>query len=248
MAVQINNGATNQYLVRANNATPISTGATTPWSMALWFYRDTDRGTNEHIAMMTNDTVGVASSGQGIRVSSADILQVTAGGGQTTLLNPLPVGAWYYAAMTFGNSTGTAYYGTLASMENPLGSRLTTGTGRSNVSGILDTVILGRSPAAAGGGQSFSGRLAHVRFWTGALAKNDFEAEMPELEAVISSGLWAAYEFTSSLNTASMLADTSGNARNLSSDSVFASSNYVDGPLTESAPAEVEPIVMTWRM
>jgi hypothetical protein len=234
MAVQLNNGSTDEYLYLPNDATPLSTGATTSWSMGLWFYRDTDTATNEHIAMLTNDTIGVASSGQGLRVSSADILQVTAGGGQTTLLNPLPLASWYYAGITFGNGSGTAYYGTTP-------GTLIAGTGRSNVSGSLDTIILGRSPAAAGGGQPFKGRLGHVRFWSGVLSQAEFEAEMASMTAVKTSGLYAAYEFTSQASTVAMLADTSGNARTLTQNGgIILASNYIAGPTLTSGPTAAQ--------
>jgi hypothetical protein len=225
MAIQLNNGVTDEYLVLANDATPISTGATTAWSMALWFYRDTESSpaAHEHIALICTDTVGVSTTGSGVRVSSTDILQTMTSGGQSTIQATQATGVWTYAAVTYGNSSGTAYYGTTP-------GTLTAGTGRGNVAGTLDTLIVGRSPASSA--QIFRGRIAHLRIWTGALSQAEFEAEMALDSHLKTSGLWAAYEFPST-TLGAMIADSSGNGRNLTSTNILLS-NWIAGPLTSS--------------
>jgi hypothetical protein len=221
VAIQLNNGVTDEYLYRYNEATPISTGATDSWSMGLWFYRDTDRATNEYIALMANDAVGTATSGSGIRISSADALQATTAGAGTTIQAAQGTASWIYAAVTFGNGSGTSYYGTATTLT--AGS----GGGRANVAGVLDSVVIGRNVVTSPA-NIFSGRLAHIRLWQGALSQAEFEAEMVSTTAIKTSGLWAAYEFPDSLDL--FREDFSGNDRWLSGSSIAHSVNYVAGP------------------
>jgi hypothetical protein len=221
MAIQLNNGVTTEYAFLYNVATPISTGATDSWSMGLWFYRDTDRATNEYLALMTTDAVGTATSGSGIRISSADALQATTAGAGTTIQAAQGTGSWIYAAVTFGNGSGTSYYGTATTLT--AGS----GGGRANVAGVLDSVVIGRNVVTSPT-NIFSGRIAHMRLWTGALSQAEFEAEMVSTSAIKASGLWAAYEFPN--NGITFQSDSSGNGRTLGLSGLNWGGNYVAGP------------------
>jgi hypothetical protein len=208
MAVRLNNGVTDEYLYLNNDATPISSAATDAWSMGLWFYRDTDRATNEYLALVANDAVGTATSGSGIRISSADALQATTAGAGTTIQAAQGTASWIYAAVTFGNGSGTSYYGTSTTLAEGSGG------GRANVAGVLDSVVIGRNVVTSPA-NIFSGRIAHLRLWTGALSQAEFEAEMVSTSAIKSSGLWAAYRFDSSGSASAYLNDVSGNGRHL---------------------------------
>jgi hypothetical protein len=221
VAVQLNNGVTNEYAFLYNDGTPISTGATDSWSMGLWFYRDTDRATNEYLALVANDAVGVATSGSGIRISSADALQSTTAGAGTTIQAAQGTASWIYAAVTFGNGSGTSYYGTSTTLT--AGS----GGGRANVAGVLDSVVIGRNVVTSPA-NIFSGRIAHMRLWTGALSQAEFEAEMVSTTAIKSSGLWAAYEFPN--NGITFQSDSSGNGRTLALAGLTFGGNYIAGP------------------
>jgi hypothetical protein len=223
MAVRLNNGVTDEYLYLNNDATPISSAATDAWSMGLWFYRDTDRATNEYLALVANDAVGTATSGSGIRISSADALQATTAGAGTTIQAAQGTASWIYAAVTFGNGSGTSYYGTSTTLT--AGS----GGGRANVAGVLDSVVIGRNVVTSPA-NIFSGRIAHLRLWTGALSQAEFEAEMVSTTAIKTSGLWAAYEFPYG-DFQPFTGDSSGNGRTLTAVSVTEASNGVDGPL-----------------
>jgi hypothetical protein len=218
MAVQLNNGVTDEYLYVDNTATPISSAATDVWSMACWIYRDTDTGGVENIAQLATDAVGSASSGQGFRISAGDTLQTVTSGGTSQIRVTQLTGEWAYVAATFGNGTGTSYWGTTP-------GSLTAGAARANVAGVLDTLAVGRSPAATA--LPFSGRIAHLRLWTGALSEAEFEAESLSLTAVKTSGLWAAYEFPEGTGYKN---DSSGNGRHLNSAGVTSVGNWIAGP------------------
>jgi hypothetical protein len=237
MAIRLNNGVTNEYLLLENDASPISTGASSAWSMACWVYRDADMGTNETIAVMANDTVGVATTTvSGIRVNSSDSLQSVTSGGTSTIRSPLTVGQWVYAAVSFGNGTGTSYHGTTP-------GTLTAGTGRANTAGIFDTLVVGRHPATAA---PFSGRIAHLRLWTGTLSEAEFEAEMALDSHLKTTGLWAAYEFPNDSGT--YLDDTSGNGRELFGFACDFATNYIAGPLAVTPSQSNAPRASLLRM
>jgi hypothetical protein len=237
MAIQLNNGVSNEYARRLNDATPISSAATDAWSIACWFYRDTDTAAHETMAVMAVDDVGVATTASGLRVSSGDVLQVLTSGGVSTVRNAQPTGVWTYAAATFGNATGTSYYGTAP-------GTLTAGSGRSNVAGVFSTVVVGRHPSTA---NPFSGRIAHLRLWTGALSEAEFELEMTLDSHFRTSGLWAAYEFTNDTSLATLVADTSGNGRNLTGFNIDAG-NYIAGPLAAPPSQSNAPRASLLRM
>jgi hypothetical protein len=222
VAIQLNNGVTDEYVRLNNTATPISSASTDSWSMGLWFMRDTDKATNEYIALMTTDIVGTATSGNGVRISSADALQSTTNGSGTAIQSSQPLGVWTYVAVTFGSS-GTAYYGT--------STTLSAGSGRVNVSGVLDTLVVGRSVVTSPV-NSFSGRIAHLRLWTGvALSQAEFEAEMVSQSAVKTSGLWLAWEFGSTNFDINAEGTT---ARDPTFVNASQAGNYVAGPLTST--------------
>jgi hypothetical protein len=241
VAVQLNNGVTDEYLRLLNTATPISTGATDSWSMGLWLYRDTDKATNEYIALMTTDAVGTATSGNGLRISSSDALQATTNGAGTAIQTPQPLATWTYAAVTFGNGSGTSYYGTSTTLA--AGS----GGGRANVADVLDTLIVGRSVVTSPI-NVFSGRVDHLRLWTGALSQAEFEAEMVSATAIKTSGLWAAYEFPNSDSGGAFLQDYSGNGRNVSGIGVTHAGNYIAGPTLGGSTQSNAPRAHLLRM
>jgi hypothetical protein len=236
MAIQLNNGVTDEYVRLNNAATPISTAATDAWSMACWIYRDTDTGGVENIVQVATDAVGSASSGQGFRISAGDTLQTVTSGGTSQIRVTQLTGEWTYVAATFGNGTGTSYWGTTP-------GSLTAGAARANVAGVLDTLAVGRSPAATP--LPFSGRIAHLRLWTGALSEAEFEAESLSLTAVKTSGLWVAYEFTDAQFNINAEGTT---ARDPAFVNVSEASNYVVGPLAEGSSQSNAPRASLMRM
>jgi hypothetical protein len=236
MAIQLNNGVTDEYVRLNNAATPISTAATDAWSMACWLYRDTDMGTTENIALMATDGVGVATTGSGFRISPSDVLQTVTSGGTTTVRSPQAVGQWVNAAATFGNGTGTSYWGTTPGTLTAAGSR-------ANVAGVLDSLIVGRS--VTGTTLPFSGRIAHLRLWTGALSEAEFEAESLSLTAVKTSGLWVAWEWTAAdwgINAEGTF------ARDPTMINCNQAGNYIAGPLAESSSQSNAPRANLLRM
>jgi hypothetical protein len=239
VAVQLNNGVTNEYLDRTVGDSPISSSATDSWSMGLWLRRETDKGTNEYVALMTTDDVGTAVSGCGIRISSSDVLQSSTNGAGTAIQSAFPLDVWTYVGVTFGNGSGTSYYGTSTTLA--AGS----GGGRANVSDVLDSLVVGRAVVTSPI-NVFSGSIAHLRLWTGALSKAEFEAEMVSTTAIKTSGLWAAYEFPN--DEIAFRLDSSGNLRTISLFSGTFAGNYVDGPIVGGSSQSNAPRASLMRM
>jgi hypothetical protein len=214
VAVQINAAGTTTKLVFDGSASPLSSGAG-PYTMAGWFRRDTDQGAGrEWFAALGNGGAYAAFS-----VNADSFTKFDWNTGDSLTLGTATTGLWKYLAMVVsaGNSC-TAYHGTSTS--------LTSVTAGNNLGSALGLLTLGVYPFVDGEYGRFS--CAHLRFWSDDLSQAELEAEMVSPSAVISTGLWAAYEFPSS-NT---LNSASGTKNLTATGSDYA---YVAGPISASS-------------
>lgn len=217
MALQLNNGVTNEY-ARFDGAGTGLDGTSS--GFCCWINRDTDTAANDHPVGAYADFSG-STFGYGIKVvngATDNYAQWTYGVAEATL-TPATVGSWIFVAYrTSGEFDGTGYYGTsttLTSVAASVGQAVT-----------LDSIHLGSYPS---GDNPFKGRIAHLRFWSGAApTQADFEAEMVSATAVRTANLFAAYEFDN--DSGLYLNDSSGNGRHLTGTNIDFATNYIAGP------------------
>lgn len=232
MALQLNNGVTNEYARFDGAGTGIAGDS---WGFCCWLMRDTDTGTNDHPVGAYMDFSG-GSPGFGIKVVNGtpdNYAQWKYGDSEITL-REANLATWIFVAYrASGIFDGTAYHGTTTT--------LTGVAGNVGASYTLDSIHLGSYPS---GSNPFKGRVAHLRFWSGAApSQADFEAEMVSATAVRTANLFAAYEFAN--NSGTYLNDSSGNARHLTGTNIDFAANYIAGPtLGGGASAAISPSIL----
>lgn len=139
--------------------------------------------------------------------------------GDSTAIDTLTVGTWYFVAVARSGTGGTAYIraeGAPALQTAPIDGASSGAT--------FTTLRLGESPFS---GEWLNGRLAAVKVWTAQLNQTEVEAEAATYDAVRTTNLYGAW-FRPDV---ALSQDYSGNGNTLSGGS---------GATVEAGPAELD--------
>jgi hypothetical protein len=221
MALQLNNGVTNELAKFDGAGSPVCAGGADAWTMAAWVYRDSGAGTSQFPLSLSADYSGGTDMIAFRHVAANNYTVYKFGDADYTLT--AAAGSWIYLAFTMSASgfTGTGYHGTTTTLTSVSGPVATTAA--------LDSITVGCWPST---GDPFKGRIAHIRFWEAELSEAELESEMVSATAVRTSNLYAAYEFANDSGT--YLNDSSANARHLTGTNLDFATNYIAGPISSS--------------
>jgi hypothetical protein len=220
MALQFNNGVTNEAVTYDGSASPFNSSGSSAISMGLWVYRDTESAAaNEYIANAFQNSVTFGGA-SGFRCGTDDNYRTYSQANGDIVLTAAPTGSWVYIAFTTTDVfAGKAYYGTTPGALTEL----------AGTAAVSTTLAYLRAGCLNDGNNPFRGRIAHWRMWKAVLTEAQLETESNSATAVVTSGLYAAYEFAN--NSGTYLNDSSGNNRHLTASNVDFATNYIAGPL-----------------
>ena len=213
------------------------------FTMAGWFFKPTGSANTERIMGM-----GDGSLTFGFKHLDTDYFTLESGGTtRITSSNTLADNAWHYIAATrdssgnwelFSGNESTAVASRSASTaDSGWGSYWPTGASRrvcfGEITGLGAYMLANRG-------------FAYWRLWTTNLSSAQLEAERLKKSAVVTSGLWAEYDFTWNAGDDTVFrADSSGNSRNLSYLYGATSANFAEqaDPTGLSDGASAVPIL-----
>lgn len=187
-------------------------------TLTAWAYVSVNTGTNATLARLWTDAGATTSVTFATDADGLSGPGYFTGGGSVVATTDLAVAAWRKVAFTRLGTTAHVYVATVGGVTEDASGTV---GGAANPTGLT---LGGRSPGDAS--ESYNGRLAYVRVWTGALSQAQVEAEWASTTPVVTSGIWADWPLTDATD----LTDHSGNGRNLTAGTT-AVTTEADPPL-----------------